>query len=522
MNRKAIQLTLLFLIATFAIQAQSSRAVVNTELAAQNGRWQSQTIQVPLDNPSPFIALSLVWGGEQGSPEVRFSPDGSSWGDWEQLKMETHAEQRPGHWVSQLYFADEESRFVQIRAAMNMGEIEAHFYNPGPTKAKKAQESTEIETRDPVYCPCPQPAYEGRLDWCPDGSCPEDATPQFTAATHLIIHHSAGTNTANDWAAIVRSIWDFHVFSNGWDDIGYNWLIDPNGVIYEGRGDGRLGAHFCGTNGATMGTCVLGDFTNTTPTDDAIAALTDLFAWKTCDISVDPLGTFPHSGSGLILKRISGHRDGCSTQCPGNSFYPMLPGVREGVAEHIATSCAAIGAPNELVATASSDTSIVLDWVDITDNETGFQLERSTSFNGGYSLIATLTENIETYEDTGLTPETGYYYRVRAFNDQDTSIYSNKAFAATVIVDTDAPSLLSNFKVYPNPTEGQVFIEWKNPVSASVVIRLLDVSGKALTSRTVPGSQQKQRISTEGLPAGFYWLEISNQGLKQSYKLIKK
>ncbi|MFN7929681.1 MAG: hypothetical protein U0Y68_17395 [Blastocatellia bacterium] len=52
---------------------------------------------------------------------------------------------------------------------------------------------------------------------------------------HLLVHHTANANTATDWAAVVRAIWSFHIFTNGWSDIGYNYLIDPN-VIYEGAG----------------------------------------------------------------------------------------------------------------------------------------------------------------------------------------------------------------------------------------------------------------------------------------------
>ncbi len=134
--------------------------------------------------------------------------------------------------------------------------------------------------------------------------------------------------------------WDFHVNTNGWADIGYNWLIDPNGLVYEGRGDNVLGAHFCGTNSRTMGVCVIGDFTNVVPTQAALDQLRNLLAWKACNINADPLSTLLHTGSGLTLNRISGHRDGvCSTACPGNMLYPLLPNIRQNVANHIAQVC---------------------------------------------------------------------------------------------------------------------------------------------------------------------------------------
>ncbi|MBK8668457.1 MAG: N-acetylmuramoyl-L-alanine amidase [Saprospiraceae bacterium] len=74
---------------------------------------------------------------------------------------------------------------------------------------------------------------------------------------------------------MVASIFDFHVNTNGWQDIGYNWLIDPNGVLYEGRGGGEnvRGAHMCGYNNNTLGVCVMGNFVSLIPSDTAIISL---------------------------------------------------------------------------------------------------------------------------------------------------------------------------------------------------------------------------------------------------------
>src|SRR5690606_5894496 len=91
-------------------------------------------------------------------------------------------------------------------------------------------------------------------------------SPVFTSVNHIIIHHSAGSNLVTDFTNEVRNIYLYHTNVNGWDDIGYNFLIAPNGTIYQGR-DGRgivekdyvMGAHMCGRNSGTMGICLLGD-----------------------------------------------------------------------------------------------------------------------------------------------------------------------------------------------------------------------------------------------------------------------
>jgi uncharacterized protein (TIGR03437 family) len=132
----------------------------------------------------------------------------------------------------------------------------------------------------------------------------------------------------------MRGIWNFHVFERGWADIGYNYLIDPNGLIYEGRsgGDNVIGAHFSGVNAGTMGVAMLGTYTDVTPTVKALNSLKKLLAWKSDQRGLDPEGASLHAASQLNLKTISGHRDGPGvTECPGDAFYPLLPEIRTEV-----------------------------------------------------------------------------------------------------------------------------------------------------------------------------------------------
>ncbi|MBK6785294.1 MAG: N-acetylmuramoyl-L-alanine amidase [Saprospiraceae bacterium] len=107
---------------------------------------------------------------------------------------------------------------------------------------------------------------------------------------------------------------DYHVNTNGWQDIGYNWLIDPLGNLYKGRGGGEdvRGAHMCGYNNNTMGICVIGTFTSVMPAQEALATLEQLLSYKACQKSFDVQGRadiVSHPGN---MFRISGHRDGCS------------------------------------------------------------------------------------------------------------------------------------------------------------------------------------------------------------------
>ncbi len=306
------------------------------EVRALSAAEPGPVTEILLTGVTPFLAWSAVWPGDAPGIRVRFSEDGRHWSDWSFIGPEPHAAALPGQTVGQLRFEAASVRFFQVSTEVAMAGIFFHFYSPGPDVTTH---NPEAEAEQLLACPCPQPGFQRRSDWCPAGNCPPNPSPSTTTVTHLIVHHSATANTASNWAAVVRSFWDFHVNTNGWADIGYNWLIDPNGVVYEGRGDNILGAHFCGTNGRTMGVCVIGDFTNAAPTEAAVNELRNLLAWKACNVNANPLSGSLHIGSGLNLMHISGHRDGCSTSCPGNLLYSQLPNIRQQVAGYIESVC---------------------------------------------------------------------------------------------------------------------------------------------------------------------------------------
>jgi hypothetical protein len=186
-----------------------------------------------------------------------------------------------------------------------------------------------------------RPGILERSEW---GGPDVTHSPRYTEVTHLIIHHTVISRDDGDWPAFLRDVWDLHVQTRGWDDIGYNYVIDPQGVIYEGRagGDDVRGAHFVCANENTMGVAVIGDFEMTTPTDVAMARLVALLAWKCEQKGIDPLGSTFHEGTQLWLRNISGHLDGneapsqsgacpVGTLCPGRELYELLPSIRERV-----------------------------------------------------------------------------------------------------------------------------------------------------------------------------------------------
>jgi hypothetical protein len=158
----------------------------------------------------------------------------------------------------------------------------------------------------------------------------------FNQVHNIIIHHSAGSNTDTDYTNVIRNIYIYHTEVRGWSDIGYNYLIAQDGTIFKGRDPGTLkqdevlGAHFCNSNTGTLGICVMGSYSELAAPAISIQSLVDLITWKLGKDSIDPLGIYPHPLN-QNLPVIAGHRDGCSTECPGDSIYYSLESIRNQV-----------------------------------------------------------------------------------------------------------------------------------------------------------------------------------------------
>jgi hypothetical protein len=130
----------------------------------------------------------------------------------------------------------------------------------------------------------------------------------------------------------------------GWNDIGYNFIVDKWGVAYEGRAGGIdkavSGAHTLGFNSLSTGILVIGDYTREPPSKEALETVAKIIAWKLPLHGADIEGTVdvgsPKDGKTYTVNRIVGHRDLNDTQCPGGAFYALLPQLREMVKREFA------------------------------------------------------------------------------------------------------------------------------------------------------------------------------------------
>ena len=222
------------------------------------------------------------------------------------------------------------------------------------------------------------PTCMSRADWGADesisGWTKNGDTQSFAPAQVMTVHHTAGSNDPNqDYAATVRAIYSYHVQSNGWSDIGYQYLIDGHGTVYEGRNSGHTsksclyggdgsdfahdlttdqvvtGAHVSSYNTGNIGISLMGCYEpgsstctgNTTPPATQIDGLEAELALLAKRHDLDPEGSvhYVNSVNGVTkdVSTISGHRDyNSTTECPGGTLYSELPAIRSNVASRVA------------------------------------------------------------------------------------------------------------------------------------------------------------------------------------------
>ena len=186
------------------------------------------------------------------------------------------------------------------------------------------------------------------------GGCPPRSSPGYGSVKAVNVHHTVSLNDYSpaEAPAIVLAICRYHRNSNGWDDIGYNALVDKYGVLYEGRAGGLdqpvIGAQAQGFNSETAGIASIGDHTSVAATPQTLDALARYIRWK-LQVHLQPLsgpvtlrssgGSASKYGAGaqVTVERVIGHRDTGKTACPGQLLYDQLDELRAMVASGVAT-----------------------------------------------------------------------------------------------------------------------------------------------------------------------------------------
>jgi hypothetical protein len=352
--------------------------------------------------PADFVAVT--WVGAAAAAEVRFR-HGGSWSAWEDMGED--GVQQPGTFGSALVPAHGADAY-QVRVPPGVRNARAVAINttdgarttsapssatpssatPSPAAAQPA--ATALTT---AAAPA-SPAVITRAGWGADESLRFDAAgaetwpAEYFPVQKLTVHHTATANGDPDPAATVRAIYRYHAIDRGWGDIGYQFLIDEAGHVYEGRhtdddpstppafdGAGRavVGAHVAGWNSGNVGVSLLGTLTDRRPTAAAQRALEQLLAYLAARTGISATGsgtyTNPVDGSTWTGPNIPGHRDFAATECPGGVTYALLPTIRQRVAARVAGTLVEDTTPPSLSAVRAvpSGTSATVTWTTTAD-----------------------------------------------------------------------------------------------------------------------------------------------------------
>lgn len=320
----------------------------------------------PLRTSKRFNLVGLTWGrGAPAEPTVRVRTrrDGGKWTRWNTISAHAADGPDPGSrdreavrtsspdWVG-------EADWVQYRTSTKLPRLRLRFMNVRgtATRADRARTALRRVANSGVVSLAglapsgvakaagAQPPIVSRADWGAE-DCQPRGSAEYGEVLTAFVHHTVNANdyTRAEAPDMVLAICRFHRNTNGWNDIGYNFVVDRYGTIYEGRAGGItrpvIGAQAQGYNAQSTGIANLGTFTSVQQTPAALSSVAQLIRWKLPLEGVPTAGTttlvsaggsenrFP-AGRRLTLQRVIGHRDTGATSCPGDSLYAQLPELR--------------------------------------------------------------------------------------------------------------------------------------------------------------------------------------------------
>ncbi|MFE9770317.1 peptidoglycan recognition protein [Streptomyces sp. NPDC005931] len=212
---------------------------------------------------------------------------------------------------------------------------------------RAARSSGALATpRAPAPYTAPRPPVVPRSIWLGDAGREQPPPRYDDEVVAVFVHHTDSPNGYDcaDAPGIIRHLYEGQTDGRRWDDIGYNFLVDRCGIIYEGRAGGVdravTGAHTQGFNHRTTGIAALGTFTEGATVPPAmVRSIAALAAWKLGPSGTDPRGEVRlvssnggsryAAGTTATLPALAGHNEGFMTSCPGAALHARLPDIRE-------------------------------------------------------------------------------------------------------------------------------------------------------------------------------------------------
>jgi hypothetical protein len=340
-----------------------------------------------LSRPAPVVGyggVGVTWApgqvadDEDRSFTVRTRTDGA-WSPWTELEYhDEHAPDpdspegrhaRPGTDVLFVGRVDD----VQVRADADGVEPPAGMslsvVGPGdPADTRREAPAIDTDARAAarstaptagVATVTPRPRIYSRAQWGADESLRDKGSLRYFEVHAGFVHHTVNANgySRDEVPGLLRSIYAYHTQSRGWSDVGYNFLVDRFGRIWEGRHGGVdrpvVGAHTLGYNDYSFAMSAIGNFDVTEPSSAMVQAYGALMAWKLSLHGVDAADTSQRVGPDTF-PAVNGHRDAGQTACPGRYLYAKLGRIRE-LADSVQEDWAGRDLHSDLAATDHPD-----------------------------------------------------------------------------------------------------------------------------------------------------------------------
>ena len=318
------------------------------------GVWRSRIVRAP----ARFDLVGLTWSGG-GHVDARIRVRDASSGAWSGWVAMAADHGGSGRGAEPVWAGGADA--LQLRLSRRPRGLRAQFVNATGSATPAARALTALRraahgalaaiagTDARAQSAAGAPAIVSREAWGAEQCGRPRADPSYGSVQAGFVHHTVNANEygPQDSAAIVLAICRYHRNTKGWRDIGYNFLVDRFGVIFEGRAGGVeepvIGAQAQGYNGASTGVANIGTFSAIAQTPEAVEATARLLAWKlslhgapvqgrvTITSGGGPTNRYA-AGTPVTFERISGHRDADSTSCPGDALYAQLAEIRSRAA----------------------------------------------------------------------------------------------------------------------------------------------------------------------------------------------
>jgi len=317
---------------------------------ATQGTYTSEPIQSPLGITTDIIPTWKA-SSDNVKVEIRTSDNGSVWQEWIESPVTFNPISDSDYSGSMVWLGNEGQVHIQIRLTLmgdtTLDELTLIFNDTsqGPTNDDlPAANAAALNV-----CPAEKPSIISRTEWgSPDGQNSPRWAPYETDVTHVIIAHTVTKNSpTTDWPTVVRSVWNYHTNVLGWGDIGYNYLIDPEGKIYEGRAGSQngekdiIGRHIPNNRNSLglafigcYGNCLEYGISNVQPRQIMMNKGVELISWKLGQNGLDSQEIANYHGKNIY--RVSGARDVTNTYSPGSIIYnTWMPWLRQAVSDRV-------------------------------------------------------------------------------------------------------------------------------------------------------------------------------------------